>query len=176
MEAEDGFSAEVPIPDESSGDSGSGNDSAIEPSSHSPSPQNTPGIEKLVLAKSGVTSHVSGGTTVVTAVGDDKSAVTLAKLASSEDPSVVPNILTYRGATHQYRTSIPGGAAACKYSIIYLYRTISQVSPGSITPCFLTFFQQMLICFTAQPSASLHPSKTPPQTLVNSVALSSPSV
>jgi len=37
------------IPDESSGESASGNDSALEPSSCSPSPQSTPGIEKLSI-------------------------------------------------------------------------------------------------------------------------------
>ncbi|CAL8111782.1 unnamed protein product [Orchesella dallaii] len=108
VEAEDAFSADVPVPDESSGDSGSGNDSAIEPSSHSPSPQNTPGIEKLVHAKStitGIPSHLTGTATValVTGAHGEEKSITLAGGKLVEE-STVP-ILTYRG-THHIRTSI----------------------------------------------------------------------
>lgn len=112
VEAEDAFSADVPVPDESSGDSGSGNDSAIEPSSHSPSPQNTPGIEKLVHAKSAVTaipSHLV--TTAASAVGGaqvgEEKTVTVVgpgRIAVEEPVS----ILTYRGTAT--RTSISSAA------------------------------------------------------------------
>lgn len=122
VEAEDGFSADVPVPDESSGDSGSGNDSAIEPSSHSPSPQNTPGIEKLVHAKSAIPSHLVVAANMAAVEGahtagmaDDKSVVASlisgAKLTADE--TSVPSILSYRGTTHQFRTN---ASASCKTS------------------------------------------------------------